>query len=93
MGKCPLLGDKTYDGGGLAKTLRDQGFYLCSNEVTLEHPHYNTQAGRREWSADKVAISERTKGGGVQITEDDDGTVWVHCKIDLPAKFKEFREE
>jgi len=94
---CPLLGDKSYDGGGLAKTLRDKGFYLCSNRVTLEHPYYNTHVGRKEWDAKKkkkeTILGERRRGddgSSVLVTEEEDGTVVVHCGIDLPEKFREF---
>jgi len=40
--KCPIVGDDTYDGGGPAMKLREEGFFLCSNKVTLEHPFYNS---------------------------------------------------
>jgi len=105
VSKCPLLGDKSYDGGGLAKTFRDQGFYLCSNKVTLAHPYYNTPHGRKEWIRRKESILEdtmkkqRTNNGSgkddsvnhrVCITEEEDGSVLVHCEIDLPAKFTAF---
>ncbi len=87
---CPLLGDKLYDGGGPAKTLRDQGFFLCSNEVTLEHPYYNTELGREEWNTKKQTLLGENERGSVSIMEDEDGTVLIRCKIDLPAKFNEF---
>ena len=97
MSQCPLLGDKSYDGGGLAKTLREQGFYLCSNKVTLEHPYYNTPQGRQEWHAKKDALVGATRGAaddndgsGARLSEGADGTVVLHCEIELPEKFKEF---
>lgn len=93
VANCPLLGDKLYDGGGLAKTLRDEGFYLCSNRVTLEHPFYNSPQGKSEWKAkrrDVLGVKKREDGGSsVHITEDEDGSVWVHCHIELPLKFRE----
>ena len=77
----------------MAKTLRDNGFYLCSNKVTLEHPFYNTPLGRKEWEANKEKLMKENKKGDsdsrVSITEED-GTVLVHCEIDLPSKFSEF---
>lgn len=90
VSQCPLLGDKLYDGGGLAKTLRENGFYLCSNRVTLEHPFYNTPQGKREWAAKRESVLG-IKGGRdrVSITEEA-GVVLVHCAIDLPAKFQDF---
>ena len=94
------MGDKTYDGGGLARTLRDQGFYLCSNKVTMEHPYYNTPQGKRDWEAKKQTIlgeqkkskegNDGSSNGTVRITEEEDGSVLVHCEIDLPAKFSDF---
>ena len=90
VSQCPLLGDKLYDGGGLAKTLRDNGFYLCSNRVTLEHPFYNTPQGKREWAAKRESIlGVKGRCDRVSITEEA-GVVLVHCEIDLPAKFKDF---
>ena len=89
VSKCPLLGDKEYDGGGLAKTLRDKGFYLCSNRVTLEHPYYNSPQGRPEWELKKETLLGEKEGGKVCITEEKDGSVLVHCEIDLPPKFSE----
>lgn len=89
VSNCPLLGDKLYDGGGLAKTLRDQGFYLCSNRVTLEHPFYNTPQGKSEWAAKREDILGMKKDcNDVHITEEE-GVVWVYCKINLPVKFKD----
>eukprot|EP00580_Thalassiosira_gravida_P012710 CAMPEP_0201629822 /NCGR_PEP_ID=MMETSP0493-20130528/4350_1 /ASSEMBLY_ACC=CAM_ASM_000838 /TAXON_ID=420259 /ORGANISM="Thalassiosira gravida, Strain GMp14c1" /LENGTH=479 /DNA_ID=CAMNT_0048100879 /DNA_START=372 /DNA_END=1811 /DNA_ORIENTATION=+ len=90
---CPLLGDKSYDGGGLAKTLRNEGFYLCSNKVTLEHPFYHTRtpAGKKEWDLNKRKITKEMESldGNSHITEEEDGTILIHCEIDLPAKFGE----
>ena len=46
----PLVGDKTYDGGrDEAKALRKRGLMLCSNQLLLEHPYYNTNQGRKAW--------------------------------------------
>ena len=71
--------------------MRDKGFYLCSNKVTLGHPYYNSPAGRKEWNAKKETILGKMEGdGNARITEEEDGTVLVHCEIDLPAKFSEF---
>ena len=87
---CPLLGDKTYDGGGPARLLRDNGFYLCSNKIVIEHPFYNSPQGRSLW--EKVKTDEMKKctekGGNVQIVEDSDGKVRVYAEIDLPSKFE-----
>ncbi|KAL3809243.1 hypothetical protein ACHAXA_007067, partial [Cyclostephanos tholiformis] len=90
VSQCPLLGDKLYDGGGLAKTLRDKGFYLCSNRVTLEHPFYNTPQGRSEWATKRQALlGVKGECNRVSITEED-GVILIHCEIDLPSKFQDF---
>ena len=83
------MGDKSYDGGGLAKTLRGEGFYLCSNRVTLEYRYYNTPQGRKAWDAKKDTLLGETSDGKIKIEEDSDGTILLHCQIDLPAKFSD----
>ena len=87
---CPLLGDKTYDGGGPARLLRDNGFYLCSNKIVIEHPFYNSPQGQSLW--EKVKEDEmkkcKDKEENVQIVEESDGKVRVYAEIDLPSKFE-----
>lgn len=89
-GNCPLLGDKTYDGGGPARLLRDNGFYLCSNKIVIEHPFYNSPQGRSMW--EKVKADEMKKCSdhkeNVRIVEESDGKVRVYAEIDLPSKFE-----
>ena len=63
--------------------LRGNGLFLCSNRVTLEHPYYNSSAGRAEFDL-------RTKAGqplpdGLWIA--DDGLVMVTATIPIPEKF------
>jgi hypothetical protein len=94
-GNCPLLGDKTYDGGGPARLLRDNGFYLCSNKIVIEHPFYNSPQGRSMW--EKVKEDEIKKfidqqDNSVRITEESDGRVLVYAEIALPSKFIEITE-
>merc|ERR1712146_596874 len=38
--KCPIVGDKAYDGGEDAIALRGKGLFLCSNKVSFDHPYY-----------------------------------------------------
>ena len=97
VGERPILGDKSYDGGGKAKLLRENGLYLCSNKVTLEHPYYNTPQGRKEWNEMKergvnpIECLLRDFGNvNVGATEESDGLVLIHAEIDLPGKFNEF---
>lgn len=71
--------------------LRGNGLFLCSNQVTLEHPYYNTPIGREEFdtmSFDEVAAKE-------YLWQKEDGTVMVTASIALPDKFESFmiREE
>lgn len=82
--QTPLVGDDDYDGGGDAMALRDRGLFLCSNRVTLEHPHYNTEQGRTIW--DNLSDDERLKNG-LQVINDK---VMVTASIDLPNKFESF---
>ena len=88
---CPLVGDKTYDGGGQeSMTFRERGLFLCSNRVTFEHPYYNTVLGRKEWKA----LDDDEKYADGMLTLSDD-IVKVSASIELPTKFESFlaREE
>ena len=89
--QCPLLGDKTYDGGGKARLLRDNGFYLCSNKIVIEHPFYNSPQGRPLWKKIKDNEIKRCNDhiNNIRITEGSDGQVLVYAEIDLPSKFNE----
>jgi hypothetical protein len=89
--QCPLLGDKTYDGGGKARLLRDNGFYLCSNKIVIEHPFHNVGVGRTLWKKIKDKEMKRCNDhkNNIRITEEGDGTVLVYAEIDLPPKFNE----
>jgi len=85
--ECPLVGDTTYDGGGDAMNLRGRGLFLCSNKVVLDHPHYNTEAGRAEWEA--LPDAQKWAIGMIRLSEDGT-TLEVHANIDLPDKFRTF---
>lgn len=85
--ECPLVGDPTYDGGGDAMSLRGRGLFLCSNEIRLEHPYYNTVEGKKEWEA----LSDDVKWGNEMLALSEDGsTIEVNVSIDLPNKFQSF---
>jgi 23S rRNA pseudouridine1911/1915/1917 synthase len=84
--KTPLVGDDTYDGGGDAMGLREQGLFLCSNRVVLEHPYFNTEHGRKIWGS--MSDEERFVSGMVFVGDDD--KIMVAASIDLPAKFEKF---
>ncbi len=94
-GNCPLLGDKTYDGGGPARLLRDNGFYLCSNKIVIEHPFYNSPQGRSMWEKVKEEEMKKCsdqKDNNIRIAEESDGRVLVYAEIDLPSKFNELTQ-
>lgn len=84
--ECPLVGDKAYDGGREAMTFRERGLFLCSNRVTLEHPYYNTELGRKEWET----LGEDAKFSGGMLSLSKDGIVRIAASIDLPTKFESF---
>jgi len=85
--ECPLVGDKAYDGGGAAMSLRGRGLFLCSNKVSLEHPYYNTEVGRKKW--ENLPEEEKYQNGMLRLSEDGE-VVEVHASIDLPEKFESF---
>ena len=68
--------------------LRGRGLFLCSNRVTLEHPFYNTRAGREVWAnlpeADKVFEESQ-----FWYSPDTD-KVMVSASIELPQKYRSF---
>jgi len=84
-----LIGDKGYDGGHVdAIKLRGRGLFLCSNRVTLQHPFYNTMAGREVWNT----LEEHEKqfdGGKLWLCQESD-TVMLSASIELPQKFQSF---
>ena len=82
----PLVGDDEYDGGMDAMALRDRGLFLCSNRVTLEHPFYNSDTGRKIWNG----LDEEDRRGVDSVYLSSEGKVMVTASIDLPAKFDNF---
>ena len=93
----PLVGDKTYSGNVEMKhQFLDHGLYLCSNAVSLEHPYYNTDAGRREWEALDENDPRKYANGMIRLSDEegDDGQrqILVHAEIDLSERFKQLME-
>mmetsp|Transcript_55808 Transcript_55808/g.167264 ORF Transcript_55808/g.167264 Transcript_55808/m.167264 type:complete len:307 (-) Transcript_55808:148-1068(-) len=82
---CPIVGDTVYSGGSREARLWNRGLFLCSNEVELEHPYFNTEAGRKEWDA--MQLKEK-KYDGSMLSLSGRGKVEVRASIDLPKKFK-----
>ena len=87
MCQCPLIGDSEYGGD---KDFKDNGLFLCSNQVKLRHPYYNTVEGQKEWEN----MNNENDNESLHTTSEND-FVHVHASIDLPTKFKSFlkREE
>ena len=88
------MGDNHYDGGllkGDALALRRNGLLLCSYKVTLEHPYYNTPAGREEFDH---TLTE--KDGQIPLIWDythDKPTLLVGAEIEIPKKFQTTMDE
>lgn len=85
--KAPIVGDSTYDEVNLR--LRERGLFLCSNEIRIEHPYYNSPTGREEWS--QMKKDTLNLGEGCHLEEDEEtGIVTLKVTIDLPKKFASF---
>lgn len=69
-----------------------KGLYLCSNQVVLEHPFYNTEIGRKTWDEmvenhNNGTMKNESIESGVLRMSEDGNTVEVHMSIELPSKF------
>ncbi|KAL3767431.1 hypothetical protein ACHAW5_004824 [Stephanodiscus triporus] len=89
--KSPIIGDTTYDDEDeSALRFRERGLFLCSNEIELEHPFYNTPSGRKIWRDMDRSVQSH---GDAMLREDaDTGMVIVKARIELPEKFQSFIE-
>lgn len=91
--KCPIVGDREYDGGSpAAMRLRSRGLFLCSNQVSLEHPFYNSEEGRKVFVRNDTKYDENMMKG---LTISEEGNIVVSVSIEVPDKFENFmtREE
>ena len=87
----PLVGDTTYDGADeSALRLRGRGLFLCSNEIELEHPYYNTPSGRQDCQMKKVERGDKCSGDALVWEDEVSGSVMVRARVDLPPKFESF---
>jgi 23S rRNA-/tRNA-specific pseudouridylate synthase len=100
--KTPIIGDTTYidDSDPSAQVIdndddmpptyfRHRGLFLCSNQIEIAHPYYNTPAGRKQW----IDMDRRMQiHGGAMIWEDDTGVVMIKATIKIPDKFRTFME-
>ena len=72
---------------------------LCSNEIDVAHPYYNTAAGRLEWKntnkssqATAKANNNVSSSSSYSLYESKDGVVRVTAAIQLPNKFTKFMD-
>eukprot|EP00536_Pseudo-nitzschia_multiseries_P014833 jgi/Psemu1/40269/gm1.40269_g len=115
----PIVGDPVYATNGFVedtylppsaklvegKQLRDYRscLMLCSNEIDVAHPVFNTEAGKQEWkkqqqlqpnddrAAQNKTIDDTAESEGESsVYETEDGVVRVHASIPLPKKFTKF---
>jgi len=66
---------------------------LCSNEIDVAHPYFNTEAGRPEWiKKNKVALAKKDllPSPSSSLYESKNGTIRVNAAIELPKKFTKF---
>ena len=85
----PLVGDRSYSSEvEFPHHFRDHGLMLCSNKVSLQHPYFNSAAGRKEWDALDESDPQKYANGMIRLSEDK-STIMVHAEIDLPEKFQE----
>ena len=81
----PIIGDNTYDGGGLAMQLRERGLFLCSNRLILEHPYYNNLDETPTAIFDRLSSSEKES-----MWLSGEGKIMVTATCELPDKFASF---
>jgi hypothetical protein len=101
--KTPIIGDTTYvdtdnsepsaqviDNDDVPPTyFRHRGLFLCSNQIEIAHPYYNTPAGRKQWFDMDRRIQIH---GEAMIWEDETGLAMIKATIDIPDKFRTFME-
>ena len=84
------MGDTTYDvANESALRFRERGLFLCSNEIEIEHPYYNTPSGRTRWiELAKCGVVDHEQGDAAVQEDESTGMVIVKAKIPLPEKFQ-----
>ena len=107
--KTPMVGDPVYSTNFIEENflpenaeLKEQqqardyrsSLMLCSNEIEVAHPYFNTIAGRPEWEEKKNEISKAEPSANdlssSSLYENEDGVVRVTAAIQLPKKFTKF---
>lgn len=85
----PIVGDTTYGGDDeSALKLRKRGLFLCSNEIELDHPWYNTGSGLEEWA--RMGEGKVKIGNATLFRENTMEPVRIKARVPLPAKFESF---
>jgi 23S rRNA-/tRNA-specific pseudouridylate synthase len=90
MYNCPLVGDPLYGDDIIGEIDKrwHRGLMLCSNRLTLFHPYYNSEQGRREW--ERLDDAAKYQGGSLRLT--DSGEVQVSVHVPVPLKFQKSLE-
>ncbi|KAG7358832.1 pseudouridylate synthase, 23S RNA-specific [Nitzschia inconspicua] len=91
----PIVGDPIYAKAYVESTFSNtttlnryhRGLMLCSNDIEIAHPFYNTFVGTR---GEKMKIVDETRKLGSNLRKDSTGTVLLKASVDLPPKFVKF---
>lgn len=79
----PLVGDDQYDGNSeIARKFRDNGLFLASTRIKLEHPFY-----RNELASSLDIKSNLHKFPFATFKAGNSGEVRMSAAIDIPEKF------
>lgn len=79
--ETPIVGDTKYDGGtDVSRKFRDNGLFLCSTKVILEHPFYS--------SADCPHNYDELMQQNPLLSLSNDGSkLMLSASVPIPAKF------
>jgi 23S rRNA pseudouridine1911/1915/1917 synthase len=96
----PMVGDPIYSKDYVDEVLSSaaildryhRGLMLCSNELVIAHPFYNTPEGKEVWKTmpDRRIIPSSQSVHGQSIVYEEDGIVLIKTNIELPKKFLKF---
>mmetsp|Transcript_21462 Transcript_21462/g.31777 ORF Transcript_21462/g.31777 Transcript_21462/m.31777 type:complete len:477 (+) Transcript_21462:814-2244(+) len=78
----PLVGDALYAGKLQAPRFLRNGLYLCSNGVSIEHPYFNTIAGRLDWEDLDSSLDQN-----IRLFEDQSSIILTVQK-EMPKRFE-----
>ena len=66
---------------------------LCSDQITLSHPYYNTESGKAEWEsskADEHNVNAKKKLDSGMFSEKEHGEIILTVSVEVPDKFENF---